>query len=276
MGRIPGDPFVFERIDRLDDPRIAAYRDIPDPELVRSRGLFIAEGRLVVRRVIEDGRWRVQSVLVSDAARKSLQTSLDMIAGRVPVYVCAAADFRSLTGYNVHRGCLALVERPAAMPAEGLLTGSRTLVVLEAVTNPDNVGGIFRNAAAFAADGVLLSPTCCDPLYRKAIRTSMGAVLRVPFTRAGGWPQDVVRVRAAGFTIVALTPHEPAETLAAFAARPRPERLALVAGTEGAGLTPVVEEMADWRVRIPIANAVDSLNVAVAVGIALHAIQNAP
>jgi tRNA G18 (ribose-2'-O)-methylase SpoU len=263
---------MFERIERLDDPRIAAYRDIPDPELVRSRGLFVAEGRLVVRRLIEDGRWTLQSVLVSDAARKSLEAALDAIALRVPVYVCAAEDFLPLTGYNIHRGCLALVSRPSPLETGVLVGRSRTIVVLEAVTNADNVGGIFRNAAAFGAGGVLLSPTCCDPFYRKAIRTSMGAVFQVPFVRAGAWPEELLRLRDAGFTLVALTPREPAQTLREFSAGPRPARMALVVGTEGAGLSPAVERLADVRVRIPIADGVDSLNVAVAAGIALHAL----
>jgi tRNA G18 (ribose-2'-O)-methylase SpoU len=264
---------MFERIERLDDPRIAAYRDVPDPELVRSRGLFIAEGRLVVRRLIEDGRWRFHSVLVSEAARKSLHAALDAIAHRVPVYVCAAGDFLGLTGYDIHRGCLALVSRPPALEADVLVDRSRTIVVLEAVTNADNVGGIFRNVAAFGADGILLSPACCDPLYRKAIRTSMGAVFQVPFVRAAAWPEELLHLRAAGFTIVALTPREPSQTLPEFSAGPRPERMALVVGTEGAGLTMAVEEIADRHVRIPIDDTVDSVNVAVAVGIALYALR---
>src|SRR5262249_23626855 len=145
-----------------------------------------------------------------------------------------------------------------------------TIVVMDGVTNADNVGGVFRNAAAFGADGVVLSPTTCDPFYRKAIRTSMGAVLRVPFARADDWPAAVSRVRAAGFTIVALTPREPSEPLDRFAERPR--KIALVVGSEGGGLTPSVEATADYRVRIPISDAVDSLNLSVAVGIALYAI----
>jgi tRNA G18 (ribose-2'-O)-methylase SpoU len=155
-----------------------------------------------------------------------------------------------------------------------VIASAQTMIVLEGVSNADNVGGVFRNAAAFGAGGVLLSPTCCDPLYRKAIRTSMGSSLRVPFTRAGDqdWPGVLTRVRAAGFTIVALTPREPAETLDAFAARPRASRVALMVGTEGAGLTPAVEATADHRVRIPIGDRVDSLNLAVAVGIALYAL----
>src|SRR5437867_6335018 len=149
---------MLERVDRVDDPRLAEYRGLSDGELMRSRGLFVAEGRLVVRRVIEDGRWRVQSVLVSDAARNSLQPVLDLVAPRVPIYACAAADFLGMTGYNIHRGCLALVERPPAPSPDALTASARTIVVLEGITNADNVGGVFRNAAAFGADAVLLSP----------------------------------------------------------------------------------------------------------------------
>ena len=155
---------------------------------------------------------------------------------------------------------------------------ARRVVVLEGVANADNVGGAFRNAAAFGVDAVVLSPTCCDPLYRKAIRTSMGAALRVPFARAGAaeWPAALGRLRAAGFTLVALTLREPSETLDAFAARARPARLALIVGTEGAGLSAAVESSADVRVRIPIRGDVDSLNLASAVGIALYALREGP
>jgi tRNA G18 (ribose-2'-O)-methylase SpoU len=276
----------LERVRGTDDPRIAVYRDMSDAELMRSRGLFVAEGRLVVQRVMEDARYRVQSVLVSESARRSLEPALNAVASSVPIYVCEAGDFLGITGHDIHRGCLALVERPPAVSVHGLLrnvaqartpasrnaglTPCATLIVLEAVANADNVGGVFRNAAALGADGVLLSPTCCDPLYRKAIRTSMAAVLRVPFARAGDWPGALSDVRAAGFTIVALTPREPSESLDAFRSRPRLNRIALVVGAEGAGLTPAVEGTADHRVRIPISDGVDSLNLAVAVGIALY------
>jgi tRNA G18 (ribose-2'-O)-methylase SpoU len=140
------------------------------------------------------------------------------------------------------------------------------------VSNADNVGGIFRNVAAFGAGGVLLSPTCCDPLYRKAIRTSMGATLHVPFARAeqDDWPRVLTRLGAAGFTVVALTLREPSESLDSFTARPRTSRVALMLGTEGAGLTPAAASAADYRVRIPISADVDSLNVATAAAIALY------
>jgi tRNA G18 (ribose-2'-O)-methylase SpoU len=263
---------AVERITRADDARVALYRGLRDGELSRSRELFVAEGRLVVRRILEDARYRVESMLVNAAALRDLEPAIATRGADVPVLVCDAEALEAIAGYDVHRGCLALVRRRPETPAGDVIDAAQTLVVLEAVSNADNVGGVFRNAAAFGAGGVLLSPTCCDPLYRKAIRTSMGATLRVPFARAGAdqWPGVLARVRAAGFTLVALTPREPSETLEAFAARPRAPRIALIVGTEGAGLTPAVEDAADYRVRIPIAADVDSLNLAVATGIALN------
>jgi tRNA G18 (ribose-2'-O)-methylase SpoU len=206
-------------------------------------------------------------------------------AADVPVFVGEREVFLGLTGHDLHRGCLALVERPRALtlldvlatsvPSQGTEVGAGgTVVILEGVSNADNVGGVFRNAAAFGADAVLLSPTCCDPLYRKAIRTSMAATLQVPYARVGDWPRGLADLSARGFTIAALTLREPSVPLAEFAASPRPSRVALLVGTEGHGLTPDAEAMADIRVRIPIATTVDSLNLAVAVGIALHQLQS--
>ena len=261
------------RVTRVDDPRIAPYRDLTDAELMRSRELFVAEGRLVVRRVIEDGRFRVRSVLVSDAALADLGFILETLPPETPILLCQTADFLGITGHTFHRGCLALVDRPAATPISSVLASPTTLVVLDGVTDPDNVGSVFRNAAALGAGGVLLSPTCCDPFYRKAIRTSMGAVLRVPCARAEKWPAVLADVRVAGFTLVALTPRQPAETLECYAAGPRASRVALIVGTEGAGLTPAVEAAADVRVSIPMQRDVDSVNLAVAVGIALFTLR---
>ena len=262
---------VVERIDGPRDPRVADFRNVSDSDLMRSAGLFVAEGRLILGRVLEDRRYVVHSVLVTETARRSLQSELEAMSSAVPIYVCEAVDFLGITGHDIHRGCLALVKRPAPIACDDLLSMARTLVVLEAVANADNIGGVFRNAAAFGADGVLLSPTCCDPLYRKAIRTSMGSVLTVPFARAEGWPDVMRSIRASGFTIVALTPRGPAEVIDAFAPRARGDRLALVVGAEGSGLTPAVEAAADHRVRIGTRpGAVDSLNLAVATGIALH------
>jgi len=225
---------------------------------------------MVVKRIIEDGRWAVRSVLVNEAARRDLEPVLTTASARIPVYVCDTADFLGITGHDIHRGCLALVERPRERSLEDVLAASRLVVVLEDVANADNVGGVFRNAAAFGADAVLLSPRCCDPLYRKAVRTSMAATLRVPFVHLADWPAALGRVRAAGFALVALTPRDGAEPLDAFASRPHAAKRALLVGTEGAGLTAEAESAADYRVSIPIAPHVDSLNLAVAVGIALY------
>ena len=256
------------------DPRVAAFRAVRDGDLLRSRGLFVAEGRHVVRRVVEDGRYRVEAVLVNEAALRDLEPAIAALDPDVPIMVCASESFEDIAGYDVHRGCLALVHRPPPASVDAVTLASTLLVVLEGVSNADNVGGVFRNAAAFGADGALLSPTCCDPLYRKAIRTSMAATLRVPFARAGAddWPGVLTSVKAAGFTIVALTPRQPSETLAAFTSRPRPARIALLLGTEGDGLTEEAEAAADYRVRIPIAGGIDSLNLAVATGIALYSL----
>lgn len=265
---------MAERFTRLDDPRIALYRGVRDPDLARTHGLFVAEGRLVVRRVLEDTRYRVRSVLLNDAAHGDLAPVLGRHDPAVPIFLCDTDDFASITGVDIHRGCLALVERPAPSAAADLIATARSLVVLDGVANADNVGGVFRNAAAFDAGGVLLSPTCCDPLYRKAVRTSMGAVLRVPFAYVDAWPADLVQVRAQGFTLIALTPREPSETLERLAARGPGSRVALLVGAEGSGLTPAVEAAADIRVRIPVSREVDSLNLAVAVGIALYRLRD--
>ena len=175
------------------DARLADYAQLGDPELMRRRGLFVAEGRLVVERVIRRPEFVIRSILLSDTARRQLAPVLSQVDERVPLYVCDAGDFLPLTGFNIHRGCLALVERPAPLDLAGATSGARTIVVLEAVSNPDNIGGVFRNVAAFGAEAVVLSPTCCDPLYRKAIRTSMAATLSVPFARVARWPDALER-----------------------------------------------------------------------------------
>ena len=250
------------------DPRVAAYAAVADPDLVRLRGLFVAEGRLVVRRLIEGQFAPVQSVLVSPAAYQELRATLDQLDSAVPVYVCPVQSFREITGFNIHRGCLALATRPPHIAPGALLAEARLVLMLEGIANPDNVGGVFRNAAAFGVDAVLLDAVTCDPLYRKTIRTSMGASLCVPFSRLD-WTACLAAVRAAGFSIVTLTPREPAETLERFAAGRSGGRLALVLGNEGDGVSETTLAATDHRIRIPTSSDVDSLNVAVASGIAL-------
>jgi tRNA G18 (ribose-2'-O)-methylase SpoU len=258
------------RVAGHDDPRVREFAAMSDAELMQARGLFVAEGRLVVERLLADRRWKIRSMLLSDAAYRALEGALAAAAADMPIYLCAASDFATITGYNIHRGCLALVERPEALPVEAIVDRARTVVVLEAVANADNVGGVFRNAAAFGVDAVVLGPTSCDPLYRKAIRTSMAAALRVPFARSADLPGLVELLRTRGFTVVALTPREPAIDLETYARTPRPERIAIVVGAEGAGLAAATEACADIRVRIPIEAHIDSLNLATAAGIALY------
>jgi tRNA G18 (ribose-2'-O)-methylase SpoU len=260
---------VLEWILTADDPRIADYRGVSDPALLRLHNLCIAEGRIIVARLIEEGRWSVRSVLVSEAARRGLDPVLAKLPPAVPIFVCAAPHFLGITGHDFHRGCLALVERQPALTLAALPRAARLAVVLEGVGNADNVGGVFRNAAAFGADVVMLSPACCDPLYRKAIRTSMGASLRVPFVRVDDWPGGLSQLRSCGFRLVALVTREPAERLDLFASRVGTMKLALLVGAEGHGLTAAAESAAAGRVRIPMAPGTDSLNLAVATGIAL-------
>jgi tRNA G18 (ribose-2'-O)-methylase SpoU len=260
----------IEAVDAAD-PRLETYRSLSDAELLRSRGLFVAEGRLVVRRVAEDARYRFVSVVVNDAACRDLADVLTALPATVPVLVASGRTLEDVTGYHVHRGCLALVERPPLTSIEDVTRREGAVVVLEGVSNADNVGAVFRNAAALGAAGIVLSPTCCDPLYRKAVRTSMGAVLRVPYARAESWPEALARIAAAGRRVVALTPRA-SQSIGEFARLERREPIALVAGTEGDGLSSEVEAMTDARVSIPMAEGVDSLNVAVALGIALYAL----
>ncbi len=257
-------------ISALDDPRVAAYADVGNPDRLRAAGLFVAEGRLVVRRLVEARRFAIHSVLVTPAALREMADVLDPAPW--PVYAAPPRFLERLTGFDFHRGCLALARRGAAVPI-GAFARARRLLALEGIGNPDNVGGLFRVAAAFGLDGIVLSPTCGDPFYRKAIRTSMGAVLRVPFTVAGRWPDDLRTLGTGGMQIVALTPDPGATPLGDFADMlDAGARLVLMFGAEGPGLTRQALDAADRLVRIPIDSGVDSLNVVVAAGIAAAAL----
>jgi tRNA G18 (ribose-2'-O)-methylase SpoU len=178
--------------------------------------------------------------------------------------------FEAITGFDIHRGCLAIADRPRPSAVDELMAKPNgPMVVLENCNNADNMGGVFRNALAFGACGVLLSPLGIDPFYRKSIRTSMGAVLEMPFARTAQWPSALELLHSHAFTIVALTPTLPSLTLNEFSAAAPARRIAWLLGAEGDGLSAAALAAADVRVRIPIAAAVDSLNLAVAAGIAL-------
>ena len=265
---------MFHTVHDPDDPRVAEYRNIPDPELLRDHGVFIAEGRQVVRQLLASGRFETRSVLVSPAAFEGLRDVLDARPA-LPVFVMPADRLSVLVGFNVHRGCLAIGERQPPGAVESWweqAEASRLVVAAERVGNADNMGALFRNALAFGAGGILLSPGCCDPLYRKSIRVSMGAALRLPYAVDDQWPGGISRLREAGVRVLALTPGTPALDLDdALSAIPPATPIALLMGHEGDGLSDVAMRAADKRVRIATHPGVDSLNVATAAAIALHA-----
>lgn len=253
-------------VDSLDDPRVAGYRAVADPERLNQLGVFVAEGRLVVRRLIDLRHWAIQSILLTQAAADNLADVLPRTTA--PIYRVAQVAMNDIAGFNIHRGCLALVERPATPALDRIAAGhlSRVLV-LEGVNNPDNVGGLFRSAAAFGIELVVLGPNTGDPLYRKAVRTSMAATLTVPFATAPQWPAAITDLRTDGFSVIALTP--------ALSAAPLEEirpvaRLALLVGSEGEGLTRTALDTATLTARIPMTPAIDSLNVTTAASIAMY------
>jgi tRNA G18 (ribose-2'-O)-methylase SpoU len=259
---------VVVHVASVSDPRLADYRNVPDPELLRDRGVFVAEGRHVVRRLLTESRFVARSLLLTPAARDSLSDLLPRFES-IPAFVVSQDAMNALTGFNMHRGCLAIGERQPLPAWEALVREARLVVVLEGVSNADNVGAIFRNAAAFGVDAVLLGPSCTDPLYRKAIRTSMGAALRVPFTSMGGWPGALDVLKRRGFVVMALTPSRDARELGEIE---RPSRTAILVGHEGDGLSAGALSASDRQIRIGMAEGVDSLNVATATAVALYAL----
>jgi tRNA G18 (ribose-2'-O)-methylase SpoU len=261
----------------VDDPadgRLADFRAASDPELARTRKLFIAEGRLVVQRLLTSSPFEARAVMVTPGAMEALEDSL---AARpaVPVYIVSKDVMDRVAGFNFHRGCLATGQRPPRAEWRACIGGARRAVILERVGDADNVGAIFRSAAAFGVDTVLLGPACADPLYRKAIRTSMGAALTLPFADADPWPATLTELAIAGWAVAALTPAADAMPLHDFSSATRPQRVALVLGHEGDGLTEPALAACEYRVRIPMRASVDSLNVAAAAAIALYELNTA-
>src|SRR5579863_2148868 len=176
------------RVEDGHDARVADYAGVRDPALVRDRGLLIVEGRFVVRRLLDSRRITVRSLLLNDAALEGLRDSLEGVETSVEIFVASPGVITIATGYNMHRGCLAVAERPAERSMEEVVSSRHLVTILERVADADNVGSVFRSAEAFGVDAILLSPGCCDPFYRKAIRTSSGAALVVPFAAAAPWP----------------------------------------------------------------------------------------
>lgn len=256
------------------DPRIADYVGLTD--VVRRTkhepaiGFFLAEGELVMRRAARAG-YRPRSLLIAD----NRDLPAELAALDCPTYVATYDVLQAVTGFDVHRGALASFGRKPLPTAQEVLAAATRVVVLEDVNNHTNLGAVFRSAAGLGMDAVLLSPTCCDPLYRRAVRVSMGEVFAVPYAFTDRWPAGLAQVGAAGFRLLALTP-DPSATRLEDLRLAEGERAALLLGAEGPGLSADALAASDLRVRIPMAAGVDSLNVAAAAAVACWVVGRRP
>jgi tRNA G18 (ribose-2'-O)-methylase SpoU len=265
-------------VDDPSDPRVADFVGLNDPDLRRLRessggaegGFFVAEGDLVIRQLLRS-TYRLRSLLLTPLRLAALERELEGVD--VPVYVAAPAVVNAISGFDLHRGALASADRRALPPLNEVAEGAHLLVLTEAVNDHENLGSLFRNAAAFGADGLVLDPTSADPLYRRSVRVSMGHVLRMPFTVASQWPAAIAELRALGFEVLGLTPSADAADLRSVPRRPRQ---ALLVGAEGPGLSAAALTAVDRRVRIAMARGVDSINVAAASAVALHHLARRP
>jgi tRNA G18 (ribose-2'-O)-methylase SpoU len=248
------------------------YVDLTDVELRRRKepaeGLFVAEGEKVIRRAVAAGH-PVRSMLLEEKWLPALSDLIEHVDA--PVYVADRDTLRRVTGYSVHRGALAAMSRLPLPPPLELARTARTLAVLEDLVDHTNVGAVFRSAAGLGVDAVLVSPRCADPLYRRSVKVSMGAVFSVPWSRLEAWPAALADVRAAGHTLLALTPASEATPISDLPPEVT-ERCALLVGAEGPGLSPAALDAADHRVRIPMSGGVDSLNAAAASAVAFYAL----
>jgi tRNA G18 (ribose-2'-O)-methylase SpoU len=265
------------RVESLDDPRIALYHNLKDRDLREPCEAFVVEGRGSLEALLDHSAFEPESLLLSERACRSLADRLAKLPASLPVYVASRSLMAGIVGFDMYRGVLALCRRDrepafdATFGPGGIANDANApVVLLEGLANHDNVGAIFRNARAFGVPAMALCPRTCDPLYRKAIRTSMGATLCVPFVRVAAWPAPLRRLREFGFTIAALHPDERALPLAACAAQIAGRPLALLVGTEGSGISDTALAESDLQIRIPMAEGMDSINVATACAIALH------
>ncbi|WP_433463480.1 TrmH family RNA methyltransferase [Spirillospora sp. CA-128828] len=259
------------------DPRLADFVRLRDVNLRKSleaeHGLFVAEGEKVIRRAVGAGH-PVRSLLMAPRWADPLADLLDGLAA--PAYIADDATMESLTGFQVHRGALASLERLPLPPLEAVLAGARRILVLEDLVDHANVGSIYRCAAALGIDAIILSPRCADPLYRRSVKVSMGAVFAIPYMRMANWHDGLGKVRAAGFTLLALTPDQTATPIDTASTG---DRVALMLGSEGDGLSSHWLDEADEPVCIPMSPdamsaGVDSLNVTAAAAIACHSLMH--
>jgi tRNA G18 (ribose-2'-O)-methylase SpoU len=260
---------TFHYLESAADPRVADYTQLTDVHLRKLRepaeGMYIAESSRVLRRALAAGH-RPRSFFL---AEKWLPDLADIFEQHpdVPAYIGSAVLLEEITGFHLHRGAMAAMHRPAPVPLPELLAGARRVAVLEDIVDHTNVGAIFRSAAALDVDAVLVSPRCGDPLYRRSVRVSMGTVFQVPWARLDSWPHDLTLLKEQGFTVAAMELTDNALNLDELAAS-NPERLALVLGTEGAGMSAETLAAVDLAVKIPMRAGVDSLNVAAASAVA--------
>ncbi|OLR90287.1 rRNA methyltransferase [Actinokineospora bangkokensis] len=257
-------------VDDPADPRLDDFRDLSTadrrPDRPGGRGLVVAEGVVVVRRLLASA-YPVRALL---GVRRRVEALADDLTGvDAPAYVTTAEVMAEVVGFHLNRGVLATADRAAPPDPAALVAGARAVAVLEGVGDHENLGSIFRNAAALGVDAVLLGPGCSDPLYRRSVRVSMGHVLAVPFAPLEPWPDGLERLRDNGFRVLALTPRAGSTPLAALPPAPR---TALLLGSEGPGLTDEAIAAADAAVAIPMSRGVDSLNVATAAAVAFYAL----
>ncbi|MET9210628.1 MULTISPECIES: TrmH family RNA methyltransferase [unclassified Nocardia] len=255
-------------IDDPADPRVDDFRDLSSadrrPDLPGRKGLVIAEGVVVVQRMLAS-RFTPSALL---GVGKRYEALAEDLAGRdIPYYRASAEVMAEVVGFHLNRGVLAVAPRPTELSVDDVLDGARTVAVLEGVNDHENLGSMFRNAAGLGADAVLFGDRCADPLYRRAVRVSMGHVLRVPFAQLPTWPDGLELVRERGFQIIALTPNPAAVNLATAMTG---KRVALLLGAEGPGLTEEAMRATDVRARIPMSPGTDSLNVATAAAMAFY------
>lgn len=253
-----------------DDARVADYRNLTDvgwrQQMEPTEGLFLAEGEKVITRAVEAG-FVPRSALMAPRWLPALAELLKPFD--IEVLVADESTLKSIVGFRLHRGALAAFGRRPASPLAQVLSDARRIVVLEDLVDHTNVGLIFRTAAALGMDAVVISPACADPYYRRAVKTSMGAILHLPWTVASPWPEVLADLRTEGWQLAALTPAAGAVDLRGY--RPEPEqRVALLLGTEGPGLSAPALRAANVRLRIPVTHRVDSLNVAAAAAIACY------
>lgn len=263
-------PAVIDITD-AGDPRVDDFRDLNSvdrrPDLPTGRGLVIAEGVLVVQRMIAS-RFAPHALLGTD--RRLAELAADLSGAGVACYRASAEVMAAVIGFHLNRGVLAVARRPPELSTAAVLAGARTVAVLEGVNDHENLGSIFRNAAGLGVDAVVFGAGCADPLYRRAVRVSMGHALLVPFVRAQSWPRELKILRDNGFRLLAMTPDSRSPRLAAVMGSLAAEKVAVLVGAEGPGLTETAMRFSDARVRIPMARGTDSLNVATAAALAFY------